>query len=385
MKQDVNDTLRDGGPDAVRERHDRARKFNSGTAVTPDRFQLKAFDAITLSTAPNCLVKGIIPCAALVVVWGPPKCGKSFWTFDLMMHVALGWPYRGRRVQQGPVVYLALEGGYGFAARVVAWRTRHLEDHRDPVPFYLLDVPVDLVVDRDALIQAIQAQLGAHIPAAVVIDTLNRALIGDENKSDDMARFIRAADVIRTAFGCTVVVIHHCGVQGSRPRGHTSLAGADDAQIAVERDDGGIITAKVEFMKDGEAGAVIGSRLEPVLLGTDDDGDPQASCVIVSADVAAASASIGASIRMTANQRRFLDIMNDALIDAPAEHKTKSGIPGGQIAISREWLKMCCKSKGWFDTGASENNNRAKVSNMLNALAGKRLVGLSSLFVWLAK
>ena len=68
-----------------------------------------------------------------------------------------------------------------------------------------------------------------------MIDTLNRALIGDENKSDDMAKFIRAADMIRAAFGCVVSIVHHCGVQGSRPRGHTSLTGADDAQIAVER------------------------------------------------------------------------------------------------------------------------------------------------------
>ena len=65
--------------------------------------------------------------AGSVVVWGPPKCGKSFWTFDLMMHVALGWEYRGRRVQQGAVVYLALEGGHGFRARVEAWRRRHLD------------------------------------------------------------------------------------------------------------------------------------------------------------------------------------------------------------------------------------------------------------------
>ena len=68
------------------------------------------------------LVKGIIPRAGLVVVWGPPKCGKSFWTFDLVMHVALAWDYRGRRVQHGAVVYLALEGGKGFEARVEAFR-----------------------------------------------------------------------------------------------------------------------------------------------------------------------------------------------------------------------------------------------------------------------
>ena len=141
------------------------------TAGFDPRFTLKAFEAVTMTTAANYLIKGIIPRAGLAVVWGPPKCGKSFWTFDLVMHIALRREYRGCRVQQGPVVYLALEGGHGFRNRVEAWRRRHLDGHRDPVPFYLLDVPVDLIADRDKLIIAIKAQLGKTVPVAVVTST----------------------------------------------------------------------------------------------------------------------------------------------------------------------------------------------------------------------
>jgi hypothetical protein len=331
---DINDTLRNEGPDAVRARHDRAwaHAGNGNGQDKNSRFQLKPFDEITLSTAPNYLVKGIIPRIGLAVIWGPPKCGKSFWTLDLAMHIALGREYRDHRVQQGAIVYLALEGGHGFRNRVEAWRQRHLaagggvsfmitrsqkdelrrlrysnadianmthaqaheilspasaeqpEPHVGPVPFYLIDVPVDLAADRSELIQAIREQLGEQIPAAVVIDTLNRALLGDENKSDDMAKFIRAADMVRTTFGCVVIIIHHCGIAGGRPRGHTSLAGADDVQIAVARDEQGNITVTVEHMKDGDASAPMGSRLERVELGTDDDGDPITSCVIVPAE-----------------------------------------------------------------------------------------------------
>ena len=70
-----------------------------------------------------------------------------------------------------------------------------------------------------------------------MIDTLNRSLTGSENDPEDMAKYIAAADRIRAAFRCSVLVVHHCGIAGSRPRGHTSLAGADDAQIAIERDE----------------------------------------------------------------------------------------------------------------------------------------------------
>jgi len=48
------------------------------------RFQLVHFREIRLETTAAYLVRGIIPREGLIVIWGPPKCGKSFWTFDLV-------------------------------------------------------------------------------------------------------------------------------------------------------------------------------------------------------------------------------------------------------------------------------------------------------------
>src|SRR5262249_41669739 len=42
------------------------------------RFQLKPFSTVAVSTGRNYLAKGILPRVGLAVVWGPPKCGKSF-------------------------------------------------------------------------------------------------------------------------------------------------------------------------------------------------------------------------------------------------------------------------------------------------------------------
>ena len=67
-------------------------------------------------------VKGILPTASLVVVWGPPKCGKSFFIFDMVAHIAAGWLYRDLRVKQCAVIYFALEGQLGFEARIEAFR-----------------------------------------------------------------------------------------------------------------------------------------------------------------------------------------------------------------------------------------------------------------------
>ena len=137
-------------------------------------FHLTRFRDIAITEGIAYLVKDLIPTPGLVVVWGPPKCGKSFWMFDLSMHIALGREYRGKRVQNGSVVYLALEGGKGFTHRVEAFRRHHSVTD---APFYLITDRTDLVKDHTQLIYEIKAQSGER-PALVVIDTLNRSLFG---------------------------------------------------------------------------------------------------------------------------------------------------------------------------------------------------------------
>src|SRR4029453_18347957 len=116
------------------------------------RFTLMPFDSILLTTDRRYLVKGIIPYPGLTVIWGPPKSGKSFWTLDLAMHVALGREYRGRRVQQGLVVYCCFEGQRGGVARQEAFRQRFMSEEADAVPFYLQPAPMDLIKDHQELI-----------------------------------------------------------------------------------------------------------------------------------------------------------------------------------------------------------------------------------------
>jgi len=139
------------------------------------RFHLTRFRDIAITEGVPYLVKDLIPAMGLVVVWGPPKCGKSFWMFDLSMHIALGREYRGRRVQKGPVVYLALEGGKGFTHRVEAFRRHHAVTD---APFYLITDRTDLVADHRELIDEITLQAREQHPALVAIDTLNRSLFG---------------------------------------------------------------------------------------------------------------------------------------------------------------------------------------------------------------
>jgi hypothetical protein len=106
------------------------------------------------------------------------------------MHIALGWDYRGHKVQQAPVVYVALEGRYGFPARIEAFRRHH--GIESAPPFYLLSASLDLVAKSGQLIASIKTQLRENLPGVLFLDTLNRSLVGSESKDEDMARFLAA-------------------------------------------------------------------------------------------------------------------------------------------------------------------------------------------------
>lgn len=269
---------------------DNADRFD-GTPAPRSRFAPIAFDDIQLTGGRQYLIKGLLPRTGLAVVWGPPKCGKSFWTFDAVMHVALCREYRGRRVVGGPVVYVAAEGQIGFRARVEAFRRSRLDLFTGAAPpFYLIPDRPDLVGERDAIREQIEVALKPAEPVAIVLDTLNRTMRGSESSDEDMTAYVNAADELRAAFECVVIIVHHCGHEATRPRGHTSLGGAVDAQLAVKRDTYGTITTTLEFMKDGPEGVQVFSRLESVEVGTDDDGDPVTSCVVSPVEAAAGPA-----------------------------------------------------------------------------------------------
>jgi hypothetical protein len=310
----VSDNAIDAFPGSTCEEY----KPNGADAPHQTRFPIERFSAITYRAERDYLVKGLIPRQGLVVLWGPPKCGKSFFTFDLAMHVALGWPYRERRIEQGPVVYVACEGRSGFRKRVDAFRQKHLTEE-DP-PFYLVPSSLDLISEYKDLAEDIQQALRDDQPVLIVLDTLNRSLNGSEARDEDMSAYIKAADALQEKFGCAVIVVHHCGIDATRPRGHTSLTGAVDTQIAVKRDNNDIIIATVEKCKDDAEGDREFSRLEAVNVGVDADGDPITSCVVIAAEATDASAAAGLGPKAEEALEIFYDAINRWSEEPPSEY-----------------------------------------------------------------
>lgn len=190
MRTTIADVVAKAERDAERitPKHERHQNSGSGAhqpqsppSAEGPRITLTPWSEIKLGTARRYLVKNLVPRVGIAVVWGPPKSGKSFWAFDVGLHIALGWKYHGRRVHQGAVVYCAFEGQTGIEARKEAFQQRFLSDHTGEVPFFLEPTALDLVRDHAALIVTIRRQLGATAPVMVVLDTLNRSLRGSES------------------------------------------------------------------------------------------------------------------------------------------------------------------------------------------------------------
>jgi hypothetical protein len=339
------------------------------------RFELVPFEKIALATGRSYLVKGLVPREGLVVVWGPPKCGKTFWMYDVAMHVALGWPYRGRQVQQGPVVYIACEGERGLGARTEAYRQCRLAEDHGPVPFYLVTTRLDLAADAAALIADIRAPLGAETPVMVVVDTLNRSIGGSESSDEDMGAYVKAADTIREAFNCAVILIHHCGIDDRRPRGHTSLTGAADAQIAVKRDGDGLISTIVEYAKDGREGEETTSKLEVFGVGFDEDASPITSCVIVPADGEATPRQP----KLKPQTKLALDLLHQAIAAGGQPAPASDRIPRAILGVTKLLWRECLAKGGVIN---EEGNPREQMRRLVVTLKSQGLIGIWDDFVW---
>ncbi|HEY2707553.1 MAG TPA: AAA family ATPase [Caulobacteraceae bacterium] len=346
---------------------------------TPEsRIRLIPFGEITLGTRRRDLVQGLIPRVGLVVVWGPPKSGKSFWVFDLAMHVTLDWPYRGRRVHPGPVIYCAFEGQAGIEARAAAFRQRFLAEEPAAIPFYLEPVSLDLVADHRELIAAVRQHLAHLEPVAVVLDTLNRSLRGSESSDEDMTAYVRAADAIREAFECVVIVVHHCGVDDGRPRGHTSLSGAADAQLSVKRDAEGNIAVEVELAKDGRQGDSLLSCLEVVEVGLDEDGETITSCVIVPAEGEFSSPAK----RLSGVTKTAFELLQKAIDEAGEPAPGGPHFPPGARTIGVSAWRAYHET-GTIADGAKPDSRRRAFVRAIEKLQAIGVIGVWADRVWI--
>jgi hypothetical protein len=234
------------------------------------------------------LIKGHLQSDALIMVHGASGCGKTFNVLDMCLSIASGKEtWCGHKVKQGAVVYLAGEGHHGLRGRVAAWKQHHNAGKLD---MWLskagtdLNTPQGYAKVRDS-VNALPVK-----PCLIVVDTLHRFLLGDENSAQDAKTMLDACGNLMQEFGASVLLVHHTGVSDEaqhRARGSSAWRGALDIELSVigAKDDKPMELVQRKS-KDAELAAPIYCRLVsvPIAGWFDEDGEQVTSAVAVQVD-----------------------------------------------------------------------------------------------------
>jgi hypothetical protein len=297
-------------------------------------------------------VRGVIPAKSLVVVFGPPKGGKTFSVCDLTMHAAHGMDWHGCAIpRRMRVVYLCGEGVNGLRVRLKAWLEHH-DTITEPGDFHILPRALSLPDCVFGLTETLQALK----PDILVTDTLNAYFGGgDENSTQDMSKWCGAIRDLRDALNCSIVVIHHTGHGDSgRERGSIVLRASADVLIQVAKDEaaGQLVGFQVIAARDLEPmESAIGLRLVPhETEWLDEDGEPLVSCIVQGADQ---------PVTLPGRGGKPLGDSQATVLEAAQElAKAKTPGPSGEVLLARHDIAKLAKERGVSKTAISNTWER---------------------------
>lgn len=272
------------GPASAEEFEELVAEAEEQAETKPPRFVFEPVHTFSSANALPWIIKGVLPKAGLGVVYGASGSGKSFAVLDMGMAIARGVDWRGKRVKQGRVAYIAAEGADGFRKRLAAY-AQHQGVDLTTVPMTVLNAAPNLLEKQDAVdvAKGVKASGGADL---IVIDTFAQTTPGaNENAGEDVGKALGYCKRIHEVTGAMVLLVHHSGKDATKgARGWSGLRAAADAEIEVVRE-GEARMLRLTKSKDGEDGLAWGFKLDVVQIGVDEDLDPITSCVVVEADI----------------------------------------------------------------------------------------------------
>lgn len=256
------------------------------------------------------LVRRWIPRECLAMVHGPSGSGKTFLVLDLALSLAAGVEtWQGQTIHPCPVAYLAGEGHHGLRARVAAWCQARGVD-----PSSLAGAVSASACDLNEpnSLRGVVDNLAAmpEPPGLIIVDTLHRFLLGDENSAEHARTMLDACAHLQERFHAAVLLVHHTGVAEEaqrRARGSSAWKGALDIEISVAAGAGDRpLTVSQLKAKDSEPAQPLHFTLSPVTVDgwTDEDGEPVTSCVLEAADAPAPRKKPGALERYQKTMER---------------------------------------------------------------------------------
>jgi hypothetical protein len=178
------------------------------------------------------LVDDLLPQGGLSALAGKPKAGKSTLARALALAVAQGKDFLGRRVNQGDVIYLALEEKRSELRRHFAAMGARPEDPNQ----------IRLLVGRapEDVVPLLAAEAAASKPDLIVVDTLARfARVKDVSDYAQVMAALEPVLAIARETGAHVMLVHHAKKGevsgGDSILGSTAIFGSVDTALILRR------------------------------------------------------------------------------------------------------------------------------------------------------
>lgn len=354
------------------------------------------------------LIEDVLTEGEMSLLLGESQSGKSFLGIDIAMSVARGTEWFGHRVKQGGVIYQAGESAVGVRRQRLPAYRKHYDVAAEPLPFVLLQDPLDLFSSDDpteAFIEECRhwARTFRDPLRLIVIDTFNKATPGaNENDGKDMGVVLARCDRIRRETGAHVMLVHHLNAIGNKARGHTSLFANVENVILVymvpdhsDADARKVREWKVAKQKGGEDGETKKFVLRGVQVGVKPSGKPMTGAIVSppAAHAGEELAKPGGIILGGVNakvMRVLYDLLRDQLMAQPAPPEL--GLAAGSRVASRiEHSAKYYESEKPDDFEEKSDDEKKRIADAArqamkrarDTLFTKGIIGINDEYIWL--
>ncbi|HVE26251.1 MAG TPA: AAA family ATPase, partial [Sporichthya sp.] len=180
-------------------------------------------------TTEDWIVEPLLPARRLIALYSPPKLGKSLLMLELAVGVSLGGWVLGVAVDRPRrVLYVDFENDPKGDVRERLMAMGYGPGDLDGLKY--LSFPALAALDSAAGGQQLMAAVRTYQCEVVVIDTVSRAIQGEENENDTWLNFYRHTGKALKAAGVALVRLDHTGKDETRgQRGGSAKSGDVDA------------------------------------------------------------------------------------------------------------------------------------------------------------
>ena len=367
-----------------------AEAFEPEPALVPAESKIRIEPWDTIQDEPvEWLIQDVLPRKGFSALFGPPGSFKSFVALDIAHSVATGSAWMGKEVSvPGAVLYICGEGHGGVGARIRACRLHHKTEPGAKV--YVIRHQLNLRSSKED-IQQLHLAISNLVQREeirfelVQVDTLARAFGGgNENDSSDMGAFIASLSKIQRLLDCALQIVHHVGKDITKGlRGHSSLLGALDTELELQRLDAalqdnqyaGSGNITITKQKDGSDGAKYGFRMVKVNLDNGRLGfDNTQSLAVEAADIVVNVQQVGLNrTGQGKHQGKAMTAFVESLRETDRIQTTKFGQK--RVALVSLWREKVWRGLGKTGEIKSQDSDFRSIWRAATGLEGVTLDG----------